>query len=533
MIVGACSDRRAAPVADEVAEPRVRVPAALPPGASTIAARDYIGPAACGDCHPEQHAQWQQSLHRVMNAKAEGDAVIGAVDRPLRYRGGEVTLTRDGDGYAMTFARGDATVRYRVTRTIGHRGLQEYVGIQLGDGATGGREATGDEVRLPVGWWPRRGGWYPQPFFDPWLGEDDVDVYAPVREPWAERCPWCHSTYPFEQRVARAAGRAIGHGFEQYFVAPAGSARLATRAQVSTGISCESCHLGGRAHADGGPIHFVPIGAEPKPGAPLPTTFAEERRDARIVNTVCAQCHSGPSPRLADHAATRNSSEALDLAASPCTTARCTDCHDPHRGGASEPRAIAACIGCHEALAEPAAARAHAGSGHADVSCLDCHMPRLAMGIDRYVRSHRISSPTNRAMLAAAAPNACNLCHLDRSITWTLAELRARHDVRIAFDPIAYDDPDGAVGATWLASAEPDLRVMAAMAYARGPLGRYALPELLTLLDDPLPYVRAWATFAVEDVLGRKLRDAEYDPRAPREVRQRQIAALRALRPRR
>ncbi|MDQ3366043.1 MAG: ammonia-forming cytochrome c nitrite reductase subunit c552, partial [Myxococcota bacterium] len=236
----------------------------------------------------------------------------------------------------------------------------------------------------------------------------------------------------------------------------------------------------------------------------------------------------GPSPRLPDGAATRNSSEAIDLAASPCTTARCTDCHDPHSGGSSEPRAIAACTECHRAFADPATARAHAGSGHAAVSCLDCHMPRLAMGIDRYVRSHRISSPTDPLMLAAAAPNACNLCHLDRSIEWTLAELRARHAVRPDVGNLdAYGDPDAAVGEVWLASRVSDLRVTAAMAYARSKLGRYALAELLPLLDDPLPYVRAWTAFAVEDILGRKLRDAEYDPRAPSELRRRQIARLR------
>ncbi|HLL22140.1 MAG TPA: hypothetical protein VK427_08410, partial [Kofleriaceae bacterium] len=281
--------------------------------ASTIAARDYIGPDACGECHPEQHALWQTSLHRVMNQPAAPGAVI-ARPSTLVYRGGTVTLARDGErGYTMTFTRGPNAVRYRITRTIGTRGLQEYVGVV--DGTT-------EEVRLPVGWWPRRGALYPQAFFDPWLAEDDVDIYAPVREPWAERCPWCHSTYPFEQRIARASGpRAIGHGLEQFFVAPAGGPRLALASQVTPGISCESCHLGGRAHAAGAPIHFVPLGAEPRPDAPAATTFALERADPAIVNTVCAQCHSGPSPRLPDGSSTRNSSEALDLAASPCTTA--------------------------------------------------------------------------------------------------------------------------------------------------------------------------------------------------------------------
>jgi hypothetical protein len=490
---------------------RVRVE--KPRAETSIAASDYIGPAACGECHPEQHAQWSASLHRVMNQRAEGDAVIADLDQELRYRDGVARMTRDASGFAMTFARGATSVRYRITRTIGHRGLQEYVGVVDG---------TPEEVRLPVGWWPRRGGFYPQAFFDPWLGEDDLDIYAPVKEPWAERCPWCHSTYPFEQRIARASGpRALGHGFEQHFAsAPAGT-RLDVAKQVTTGISCESCHLGGRAHAAGASIHFVPLGAEPKPSAPAPTAFAVERLDAEIVNTVCAQCHSGPSPRLPDGTATRNSSEALDLAASSCTTARCTHCHDPHRGGFSEERAIAACNECHADRTE------HAGKGHESVTCLDCHMPRVTMGIDRYVRSHRISSPTNALMLAAAAPNACNLCHLDRSIRWTLAELADRHRPIDPGNLDAYLDPDDSVGAAWLASDEPDIRVTAVMAYAKSPLRKYALADLLPLLDDTRPYVRSWTLFAVEEILGRKLRDDEYDPRAPAAVRRAAIQRLK------
>lgn len=487
------------------------------PDASNIAARDYIGPAACGECHPEQHAQWSESLHRVMNQRADADALI-VDDATLRYRAGTVQLA----GTTMTFARSAETVRYRITRTIGHRGLQEYVGIA--DGAT-------EEVRLPVGWWPRARGLYPQAYFDPWLDEDELDIYKPVTEPWAERCPWCHSTYPFEQRIARASGpRAIGHGLEQFFAPYAGASReiaptgkrLDAAQQVTTGISCESCHLGGRAHAAGGPIHFVPIGAAPRAGAPAPTAFAVERTDAQIVNTVCAQCHSGPSPRLPDGSATRNSSEALDLAASSCTTARCTHCHDPHRGGSSEERSIAACVGCHEAFRDGEVARAHAQ--HDGTTCLDCHMPRVTMGIDRYVRSHRISSPTDRVMIAAAAPNACNLCHLDRSIRWTLDELRSRFDVRVSPGNLdAYGDPDEAVGTVWLASDEPDIRVTAAMAYARvKPLG--ALRELRPLLDDARPYVRTWAMFAVEEVLGRTF---DYDPRDPRAVRVEKLRRLR------
>jgi hypothetical protein len=482
LLVAAC-DEQPAPVAPK--------PRGSTVADSTIAARDYIGPERCGECHADEHARWSKSLHAVMNQRATGGAVIGDFATTLAYRGGEARFAHDDRGYTMTLARGAARVRYRVTRTIGVRGLQEYVGIA---------EGTTEEVRLPFAWWPRRGAWYPQPYFDSWLAEDDLDPYEQVREPWAARCPWCHSTYPFAHRIARSAAHGAGHGLDRFFTTTASADRVSE--QITVGISCESCHLGGRAHADGAPIHFIPIGAQSRASAPRPTTFAEERRDPAIVNAVCAQCHSGPSPRFPDGGATRNSSEALDLAAGPCTGIRCTDCHDPHRGGADEARAVAACTHCHAALAEPAAARLH--SGHAQTSCLDCHMPKIVMGIDHYIRTHRISTPSDRAMLAAAAPNACNLCHLDRSIRWTLDELATRWDARRDPRGWAYRDLDAAVGEQWLASPQPALRLVAAAAYARSPLGRYVVEQLRRGLEDPLPHVRAWTAFALEDILGAK-----------------------------
>jgi hypothetical protein len=152
-------------------------------------------------------------------------------------------------------------------------------------------------------------------------------------------------------------------------------------------------------------------------------------------------------------------------------------------------------------------------------------MPKVVLGIDRHVRTHRIGSPTDRRMLAAAAPNACNLCHLDRTIEWTLAELREQYGVRL--DGRSWDYRESA-GETYLASKEPAVRLVAAAAFARSPLGKAMLPELLGLLDDRLAYVRVWAVFALEDVLGRSLPITEYDPRAPPEQRRSQLAALRS-----
>jgi hypothetical protein len=174
-------------------------------------------------------------------------------------------------------------------------------------------------------------------------------------------------------------------------------------------------------------------------------------------------------------------------------------------------------VRCHQALAPAAAAAAHAGTGHATATCLDCHMPRTVMGIDRFVRTHRISSPVNRKMIAAGAPNACNLCHLDRSTRWTAAELA----IDLPAVRLAVDAPAGEL---WLGSREPAVRLVAAAAVARSPLGRTFLDRLLRGLDDPLAHVRAWTMFAVEDVVGHRI---AFDPRAAPDVRRAQLAALR------
>jgi hypothetical protein len=154
----------------------------------------------------------------------------------------------------------------------------------------------------------------------------------------------------------------------------------------------------------------------------------------------------------------------------------------------------------------------------------------MVMGIDRLVRTHRISSPSDPRVLGEAGPNACNLCHLDRSIEWTAGELARNYDVRLpvaAWDKAYLPSLDTPVGEVWLSSREPAFRLIAALSYAHSPFASTELPRLLDRLADPLAYLRTWTLFAVEDVLGRTIATTEYDPRAAATVRARQVAALR------
>ena len=55
---------------------------------------------------------------------------------------------------------------------------------------------------------------------------------------------------------------------------------------------------------------------------------------------------------------------------------------------------------------------------------MNCHMPRINEGIQEVVRTHMIFSPNRRDMIEANHPNACNLCHTDKTIDWTLTHLK-------------------------------------------------------------------------------------------------------------
>jgi hypothetical protein len=150
------------------------------------------------------------------------------------------------------------------------------------------------------------------------------------------------------------------------------------------------------------------------------------------------------------------------------------------------------------------------------------------MGIDHMVRTHRISSPTDPQILGDGGPNACNLCHLDRSIAWTADELARGWDVKLPVTRWARAYPaESSVGETWLASKQPALRLIAEHAYAASPLGKGELARLALGLADAQAYMRVWAQFAIEDVIGRKLALSEYDARAEPSVRAKQLAALK------
>lgn len=511
---------------------------------SNILPADYVGPASCADCHQKHYHLWSQHPHRRMNQLANPESVKGNFNNVLaKFPIGDVLFSRDGEGkYHMTvLQQGQVRRHYEVTRTVGSRFMQFYIGKQL-KGPEPEGHAIYQEHMLPFSFWFKLQRWLPRQYFDAdgeeklhhGLPQVEALTHQPEIRSYTAVCMNCHNTFPYAYRIfnpsfvgfpdatvaatlkplseALAGTVDVKPSVESFFQL---NAKLEPEKHLVTlGISCESCHFGGREHAENEKkIRFLPTS---------PYTRVIDKREDRhhtsdrknpvTVLGVCVQCHSGNARLYPNGAAQTNSREGLDFHRGFCTTKmKCTHCHEPHTagepsGGPTNPRHLATCTSCHPRYQDKAFAQAH--SQHpvgANVNCLDCHMPRYTQGLDELIRTHRICHPVEEPMVAAGSANACNLCHLDKSTRWTLNELEKGWGKKL--EPkkewASFEQLDQPVGEMWLKSKNSHLRLVATQSYARSPLGKKKLPDLIRSLNDPEPLNRVFHSCAVQKICGQ------------------------------
>jgi hypothetical protein len=160
---------------------------------------------------------------------------------------------------------------------------------------------------------------------------------------------------------------------------------------------------------------------------------------------------------------------------------------------------------------------------------MNCHMPRINEGIEDVVRTHTIYSPTRADMIEANHPNACNLCHADKPIDWTLRTLKTWYGATYQDQKITanYPQRDKPVGLGWLDSTNEAVRLVAAEAMTRN-RDFWALPLLLGALDDPYLANRQFALKGLQDMLNVRLADFGYRFYMMKEERQEPLARVRA-----
>ena len=175
-------------------------------------------------------------------------------------------------------------------------------------------------------------------------------------------------------------------------------------------------------------------------------------RSARTIPRVAPAMEQYPSyvagQFWSDGMARVSGREFSGIIDSPCFVSgelSCLSCHTMHQAP-DDARALTAwandqlgrdmdgdqaCTQCHPSFVDPQTRTAHTRhSRQSDGSrCYNCHMPNTSYGLLKAMRTHRISVPSARETLETGRPNACNLCHLDKSLGWTAAKLRERYGI--------------------------------------------------------------------------------------------------------
>jgi len=211
----------------------------------------------------------------------------------------------------------------------------------------------------------------------------------------------------------------------------------------------------------------------------------------------------------------------------------CLSCHSMHQSQPENQLAAnmdsdQACFQCHSRFRQQIAEHSHHPLGSSGAVCYNCHMPFTTYGLMKAIRSHQITSPTVQSSLQTGRPNACNLCHLDKTLEWTAQYLKQWYGT----PPPQLDQSNQTTSAAllWLLRGDAGQRALIAwhMGWepARQASGqRWFPPFLAQLLIDPYPTVRYIAQRSLKRLLG--FSDFDYDFVGPEP--ERAVARQRAL----
>jgi len=152
-----------------------------------------------------------------------------------------------------------------------------------------------------------------------------------------------------------------------------------------------------------------------------------------------------------------------------------------------------ACLQCHDSYRANLTAHTRHAADSSGSSCYNCHMPYTTYGLLKTIRSHTISNPSASETVDADRPNACNLCHLDKTLEWTADALNRLYGT--PKPELGEDDKTIASSVLWTLKGDAGERAIAAQAMGWAPAQHasgtnWMPPHLATLLDDPYDAVR-------------------------------------------
>ena len=500
----------------------------------------YVSSENCRSCHPHHFDTWKSSYHSSMTRVPSPESVMAPFDNvPLVLDGKNYLLLRRGDQYLVRMDdpawKGRAQKAPQVERQIVMvTGSHNFQAFWLPTGH--GRNLSIFEFCFRID-------------ENRWMPLKSAFLYPPKAPPlrdqqhWNTNCIACHAVVGKPRLSAKNRMQADSH-------------------VVEFGIACEACHGPGEEHVlanqDSAGLSEANFSAGSDPTIVNPPTLPAPRN-----SEVCGHCHSiqrlsldqlkrwnlhgtsfhpgddltssrqfvteGDKHFWSDGMIRVSGREYHGLTNSPCFLhgdqekgiMSCFSCHQLHQTSDDERdvkewaddlliagmRGNQACTQCHPQFKDEQRLADHTfhAPDSSGSSCYNCHMPHTTWGLLKGIRSHQVNSPSVEASLVTGRPNACNLCHLDKTLEWTSDHLSQWYD--IPKPELDEDTRSIAASILWILRGDASQRALLAWGMGWAPAreasgAEWMAPYLAQLLPDPYDAVRFRAYVSLRELPG-------------------------------
>ena len=367
----------------------------------------YVGDETCKKCHASEHKEWKQSDHYMSMLPANDTTVVGDFNNVTFTADGVTSrFYKKGKKFFINTEGDDGKHHdFEVKYIFGYTPLQQYL-----------VDFPGGRMQVPrLSWDVNKKKWFNQ-YAGQNIASHDWLHWTGNAQNWNTMCASCHSTNLIKNYDTKTDAYKTTYNI--------------------INVSCESCHGAGLNHSK------YLNSKEYKSGEKTVGSYLKMHKNATQLEVIndCAPCHARVSELTQKHI---DSKEIMDnyIPEIPSTEhfhadgqvddedyiytsflqskmfahgVKCTDCHNPHT---TKLKRIdnQTCTKCHVTTTYDTPKHTFHPMGSKGASCVSCHMPgKLFMGNDfRHDHSFRVPRPD--LSVKYGTPNACNMCHTDKS----------------------------------------------------------------------------------------------------------------------
>jgi tetratricopeptide (TPR) repeat protein len=382
------------------------------------------GSSQCQTCHPAFYKKWATSHHGLAMQPFSArfaESALGPQDASITIEGSSYRFVLDGGAGSIEESGPKGVRRLPIQQAMGGKNTYYFLTPM----------ERGRLQVLPLAYDIQKKSWYD-------MAASGVRMHTggPADRP----LPWTDPAFTFNTSCYSCHVSQLRTNYD-----------LKTDTYHSTwrepGINCETCHGSGDAHVE---LYRKDLSAKHEDMRILRTTkFTVQQR-----SEMCAPCHAKMSPVSAGYQVTQRFFDHYDLVTledadyypdgrdlgenytytswlmSPCIgqgKLDCIHCHTSsgrYRFATENPNG--ACQPCHQDRVANAEAHSRHKTGTPGGNCIDCHMPKTRFA-NMNRSDHSMLPPTPAATLKFQSPNACNLCHKEKSASWADAKVRQWH----------------------------------------------------------------------------------------------------------